>query len=224
MHEFFKTKRGKVITLVTALVLLIAGLGMWKYLQNMRDQKVLAMQVNQPITERVNKATMRNDNIHQLTNDELLRYRKEGLRQHVDRYPNGYLRIPSLGIKLPIYNRANHLTLSWGVGKTYYLDSQMGKGNFVVAGHNMEVPHVLLSDLHKIHNNADIQLIDKNKTYHYHVISKRVTSPYVTLVNNQPIKGSAYYMPKGSEKPLVTVYTCANHGQKRFVVQGVLDN
>ena len=80
----------------------------------------------------------------------------------VDKYPNGYLIIPSIGVRLPIYNRANNYTLALGVGKDYYLDSQFGKGNVVLAGHDMERSGVLLSNLHRVRVGAQITLTGYN--------------------------------------------------------------
>ena len=88
----------------------------------------------------------------------------------------------------------------------------------------MEQPHVLLSDLSHVVYGNKIQLVDPNNhVYNYHVVTKRIASPYVTVVNGQPIEGSPYYLPKENEKPIVTVYTCTNGGNKRLVVQGELD-
>lgn len=45
--------------------------------------------------------------VEQPTYHQLLNYRKSALAANLDKYPNGYLVISSIGIRLPIYNRAN---------------------------------------------------------------------------------------------------------------------
>ncbi len=44
------------------------------------------------------------------------------------------------------------------------------------------------------------------------------------MIDGEPVFGSAYYLPKEDQKPIVTVYTCADHGSDRLVVQGELVN
>lgn len=161
--------------------------------------------------------------VEQPTYRQLLNYRKSALAANLDKYPNGYLVISSIGIRLPIYNRANDRTLSLGVAKDYFLDSEMGKGNFVLAGHNMLRRHVLLSDLNKVKLGADMVISDNEHAYHYTIKSKKVVSPYVMVANGSGVaKDSPYYLPKVDEKALLTIYTCSNNGKKRLVIQGEL--
>lgn len=225
MRAYLKTKAGKTVTIITLLVLVISGLLLYKHTQ---DQQILDHRVNGAVTMKSNKAAMqtpKDDQIKPFTNSDLIRNKKKALSLGVDKYPNGYLIIPSAGIRLPIYNRANNYTLALGVGKSYYLDSEMAKGNFVVAGHNMERHGVLLSDLYEANLGQEIILTGYNgQQYKYRITSKKIVSPYVKLVDGKPVAGSAFYMPKENEKPIVTVYTCAAGGLDRLVVQGILEN
>ncbi|MCC4500302.1 class A sortase [Limosilactobacillus reuteri] len=224
MQNFLNTKRGRWVTWLTLVVMVLAGLGIWKYVDNLRNEEIIHAQVTAPATHHESAATLKQTPIHQFTDHELVHYRKQAYRQKLDQNPNGYLTIPSIGVKLPIYNRANNLTLSLGVGKDYYLDSQMGQGNFVLAGHNMERRGVLLSDLNRVKVGERITLQGPDGyQFNYHITQKHVVSPYVKFVDGQAVAGSAYYLPKAGEKPLVTVYTCADHGRTRLVVQGELD-
>lgn len=87
----------------------------------------------------------------------------------------------------------------------------------------MEQPGILLSDLHRINLGDQIILTGYNgQRYKYRVTSKKVVPPTVKIVDGKPVQGSAFYMPKDQEKPIVTVYTCANGGVNRLVVQGEL--
>lgn len=168
---------------------------------------------------------MKEDDIRPFTRGDLIKNRKKAIELGVDKYPNGYLIIPSIGVRLPIFNRANNYTLALGVGKSYYLDSQFGKGNYVVAGHDMEQPGILLSDLHRVQVGQEILLTGYNgQKYKYRITSKKVVAPKVKVVDGKPVAGSAFYMPENNEKPIVTVYTCAGGGINRLVVQGVLEN
>lgn len=224
MKAYLKSRKGKLVAWLTIIVIAIGGLGIWKYLDNAHNNALIHAQVTAPVTSKQMAAALKEGPIHQFTDGDLVKYRKQAYRQRLDRSPNGYLEIPSIDVRLPIYNRANNATLSLGVGKDYYLDSQMGQGNFVVAGHNMERRHVLLSDLSQVKIGDTITLEGANhQQYRYHVTSKKVVAPYVKLVNNQPVAGSAYYLPRDNERPLVTIYTCADHGRNRLVVQGELD-
>src|SRR5699024_4213478 len=183
-------------------------------------------EVNTAVTTKTNRAALKEDkNIQPPTESDLIKNKKKALQLGVDKYPNGYLIIPSIGVRLPIYNRANNYTLALGVGKDYYLDSQFGKGNVVLAGHDMERPGVLLSNLHRVRVGAQIILTGYNgKEYQYRIISKKIVAPTVKIVDGKPGEGSALYMPKEREKSIVTVYTCANGGINRLVVQGELIN
>lgn len=223
MKTFLKSKAGKVLTIVTFLVAIVSFFCLRAYYQN---QQILNHEVNTAVTTKTNRAALKEDkNIQPPTESDLIKNKKKALQLGVDKYPNGYLIIPSIGVRLPIYNRANNYTLALGVGKDYYLDSQFGKGNVVLAGHDMERPGVLLSNLHRVRVGAQITLTGYNgKEYQYRIISKKIVSPTVKIVDGKPVEGSAFYMPKEGEKPIVTVYTCANGGINRLVVQGELTN
>lgn len=222
MKAYLKTKSGKIVTIITLLVLIIGAIGFYVHF---KDQQVLNHRVDSAVTMNSNKAALKEDDIRPFTNGDLIKNRKQAIKLGVDKYPNGYLIIPSIGVRLPIYNRANNYTLALGVGKSYYLDSQFGKGNFVVAGHDMEQPGVLLSDLHRVQIGEQVILTGYNgQKYKYRITSKKVVAPAVKVVDGKPVAGSAFYMPKENEKPIVTVYTCAGGGINRLVVQGVLEN
>lgn len=225
MREFLKTTKGKVLITLTILAVIAASLGVFKVWSDNQKYTLMQDKVTAPVTNKTIKATSKSEKIRRFSDDDLLKYRKEALKNDVDKYPNGYLEIPSINVKLPIYDRANNLTLALGVGKDYYLDSQFGKGNVVLAGHNMERTGVLLSDLYRVQKGQEIILHDANNTkYRYKIFNKNVQSAQVKVINGEPVFGSAYYLPKEDQKPIVTVYTCADHGEDRLVVQAELLN
>lgn len=225
MREFLKTTKGKVLITLTILAVIAASLGVFKVWSDNQKYTLMQDKVTAPATNKTIKAANKSEKIRRFSDDDLLKYRKEALKNDVDKYPNGYLEIPSINVKLPIYDRANNLTLALGVGKDYYLDSQFGKGNVVLAGHNMERAGVLLSDLYRVQKGQEIILHDANNTkYRYKIFNKNVQSAQVKVINGEPVFGSAYYLPKEDQKPIVTVYTCADHGEDRLVVQAELLN
>ena len=222
MKKLWKTKKGKWLIGLTILAIIAAGAGYYKHLQDIYDNQILHTKIKNPVTTGFNAASVKQGPVDPFTKADLLKYRKQALRAGVQHYPNGYLEIPSINVALPIYNHTNNLTLSLGVGKDYYLDSQYGKGNFVLAGHNMDEPGVLLSNLYQVKLGQTIILHGNNKDYKYRITSKKVQSPYVKIIDGKPVKGSAYYLPEGNEKPIVTVYDCTFDGSNRLVVQGEL--
>ena len=113
MKAFLKSKNGKRATIITLLVLIIAAFAL--YMHN-ADESLLHHKVDSAVTMNSTKNTLKEDDIRPFTRSDLLRNRKKALQLGVDKYPNGYLIIPSIGIRLPIYNRANNYTLSLGVG------------------------------------------------------------------------------------------------------------
>lgn len=223
--RWFKNLKQRWLVALTILAAVMVALAGFKLYQDHKAEALLNFKVTAKASDTTTASTLKTQAIHQFTDDDLVKYRRLALQKHVDRYPNGYLEIPSASIKLPIYNRANNLTLSLGVGKSYYLDSKFGQGNVVLAGHNMERNGVLLSNLGQTKIGGEVSLVDaKQHRYHYRVVTKKVMSPYVKLINGHPVKGSAYYLPSDNEKPLVTIYTCANHGRTRLVVQAQLQD
>lgn len=130
--------RKKIILIESVVLLLVCSFLGWRYYEN---KKLMQIRFDSPPTTKTTQVEAKT--INQPTYSELLHYRKQALAANLDKYPNGYLVISSINVRLPIYNRANNKTLSLGVGKSYFLDSKMGQGNFVLAGHNMLRKNVL---------------------------------------------------------------------------------
>lgn len=184
----------------------------------------LYYQLRQAPRVELNSRFLGNGRINSQDISSLSRNRRKALDKRYNHYATGILKIPSIKVDLPIFSGINRYTLSLGVAKDYYYDSQMGKGNYVLAGHNMRLPGVLLSDLKNVKIGDRVYLYNKNYRFSYQIYSNRVVLPYVKLVNGVPDKGSAYWLPTGKQIPIVTVYDCAQVGHKRRVVQGKLIN
>ncbi|MBS0955439.1 class A sortase [Lactiplantibacillus plantarum] len=222
MRSHFRKKHCvRWLAIATALLLMVGGYGWFCHWQNQRL-------INRPVTSQATtvttRATLRTDKVKPFTQQEFLHYRQAAFKHKVNEYPTGYLIIKRAGIRLPIYARANNYTLALGVSKSFYLDSQMGQGNYVLAGHNMEQPGVLLTNLAQTKIDDQMIITNRHYGYRYRVTTKQTVNPNVTLVNGRAAKGSALYLPTAKEKPLLTVYTCANGGANRLMVQGQLIN
>lgn len=208
--------------IITVLLISIVLLGVWKYIDNIHKQQFFSKEINQPITQTISPDVLKHDDIKQFTDNDLMKYKKQALDNNLDKYANAYLEIPSIDVHLPVYARANNQTLALGLGKDYYLDSEFGHGNVVLAGHNMERRHVLLSDLNNV-KIGDVINVNDGKKYTYRIIRKFVSNPTIKIINNKPDKDTPYYLPNKDEKPLLTLYTCTVGGQARLVVQAELE-
>ena len=69
---------------------------------------------------------------------QMLSIQKEAIEMGVNKQVFAQIQIPALGLALPIFKGANQYTLSLGAATYFYEDAEMGKGNYVLAGHNME--------------------------------------------------------------------------------------
>lgn len=209
----------KWIVAIVVVLILIGGFGWFRYWQN---EQLTNRPITSKVTNETTRDTLKTETIKPFTQSDFLKYRQAAFDHNVDQYLNGYLVIKSASIHLPIYSRANNYTLALGVAKSYFLDAEMGKGNYVLAGHNMQQPGVLLSSLNQAHQGDDMAISNAKYTYHYRIKTKRVVDARVKLINGKAVKGSAFYLPAEDEKPLLTVYTCADGGADRLMVQGEL--
>lgn len=130
-----------------------------------------------------------------------------------------YVKVPSIGLALPIYQGTNQYTLSLGA-TTYFAHQQMGQGNYVLAGHNMNLPGVLFSNVPRIKKGATIELIKQNAVYYYRVNKTATVNPNQPYVGNSPAATSVLYQKPST--PKVTLFTCNATGSMREVVQGNL--
>lgn len=159
-----------------------------------------------------------------LSIEEMVSIQKEAIEKGINKQVSGQIQIPSIGCQLPIYKGTNQFTLSLGAATYFYEDSEMGKGNYVLAGHNMEVPGVLFSDIQKLSLGEVMDLISNDSIYRYQVTRKFIVPEYFKLINGVPEENSFLSLPKKGEKPLLTLFTCVYtaQGKERYVVQGEL--
>jgi len=125
----------------------------------------------------------------------------------------GQIRVPAVGLELPIGIGVSNSVLVRGAG-TLKPDQKMGQGNYALAGHYMTAQRLLFSPLKGVRKGDRICLPAKRKLYTYRTTSVRIVDRHqVEVLNDVP------------GKKLVTLVTCASakRGEpKRLVVQGDL--
>lgn len=120
----------------------------------------------------------------------------------------GIIEIPSLDIKYPVFEGAGSVQLNEGIGHMTNTTELCGKGNCVLAGHNGSRRGVYFTYLCNIKAGAKVVLTNRKKEKHeYTVKEMKVVNPYDEWVTEQ------------TEGESLTLFTCAEHGTKRFVVK-----
>lgn len=120
----------------------------------------------------------------------------------------GIVEIPSLDIKYPVFEGAGSVQLNEGIGHMTNTTELCGKGNCVLAGHNGSRRGVYFTYLCNIEAGAKVVLMNRKKEKHeYTVKEMKVVNPYDEWVTEQ------------TEGESLTLFTCAEHGTKRFVVK-----
>lgn len=120
----------------------------------------------------------------------------------------GIIEIPSLDIKYPVFEGAGSVQLNEGIGHMTNTTELCGKGNCVLAGHNGSRRGVYFTYLCNIEAGAKVVLTNRKKEKHeYTVKEMKVVNPYDEWVTKQ------------TEGESLTLFTCAEHGTKRFVVK-----
>lgn len=120
----------------------------------------------------------------------------------------GIIEIPSLDIKYPVFEGAGSVQLNEGIGHMTNTTELCGKGNCVLAGHNGSRRGVYFTYLCNIEAGAKVLLTNRKKEKHeYTVKEMKVVNPYDEWVTEQ------------TEGESLTIFTCAEHGTKRFVVK-----
>ena len=120
----------------------------------------------------------------------------------------GIIEIPSLDIKYPVFEGAGSVQLNEGIGHMTNTTELCGKGNCVLAGHNGSRRGVYFTYLCNIEAGAKVLLTNRKKEKHQSTVKEmKVVNPYDEWVTEQ------------TEGESLTLFTCAEHGTKRFVVK-----
>lgn len=122
----------------------------------------------------------------------------------------GIIEIPDLNIKYPIFEGTGNTQLNEGIGHMAETAGLCGKGNCVLAGHNGSRRGVYFTYLSNIEAGTRVKITNKKRvTHEYMAQEMRVVSPYDEWVTEE------------SEDEILTLFTCASHGTRRFAVKCV---
>lgn len=122
----------------------------------------------------------------------------------------GMIEIPDLNIKYPTFEGTGNAQLNEGIGHMTETAGLCGKGNCVLAGHNGSGRGVYFTYLSNIETGMKVKITNRKKVTHKYVAQEmRVVSPYDEWVTEE------------SDGEILTLFTCASHGTKRFAVKCV---
>ncbi|MFC0014492.1 MULTISPECIES: class A sortase [Allobacillus] len=127
--------------------------------------------------------------------------------------PVAFLYLPRTGLKLPIYGSVNNTNLLHGAGemKDY---SELGKGNYAIAGHRMKEEGLLFHDIPRLKKGDVIYVTDKETIYEYKLYDPEIVYEDETdLINDR-------------DKDEITLLTCdvPSKPHNRVKVNGDLIN
>ena len=118
----------------------------------------------------------------------------------------GIIEIPELSLKYPIFEGAGSVQLNEGIGHMENTAPLCKPGNCVLAGHNGSRRATYFTYLNTVHTGTEVKITNKEKVTHtYTVRETRVVSPYDGWVTET------------DETERLTLFTCAEHGTRRFV-------
>ncbi|MEY8446227.1 class A sortase [Enterococcus ratti] len=125
----------------------------------------------------------------------------------------GSIAVPSVAINIPVFKGLDNANLLYGAG-TLSPDQQMGKGNYALASHRANNPHLLFTPLENLSLGANIYLVDLENVYTYKATFKQKVAPTDTQL-----------LETSKGKSLITLITCGDmNAVTRLVVQGELEN
>lgn len=176
--------------------------------QTMQFQKLSADELAK---NRKKKASFDYDAVEMINNKKIMDslLSNEGANKN---YVIAGISIPSVGIRLDIYKGVSEYALLRGAG-TYFPDRELGKGNFVLAGHNMEDEVTLFSPLYRIQKAQKIYVSDGENIFVYKVSEiLTISSTQVEVLDDI-----------GNEQAMITLITCADsYAINRICVKGKL--
>lgn len=126
-----------------------------------------------------------------------------------DRNIAGFLSVPAVGIKLPIFYGVSFANLWYGTG-TAKPNQRLGEGNYVLVAHRIDDANKLFRPLERASLGQQIYASDQEYIYEYNIYDFLNVSPKRgDLMNDEP------------GVPKITLITCADdYAVKRFVTVG----
>lgn len=116
-----------------------------------------------------------------------------------------------IGLNTPIAEGINNMIAAL-CASTLYPNEQMGKGNYILAAHNLHSSRqALFSPVFRyVTSGNKINITDFNQNYTYQIISREIVSPQ----NLSALKPTT--------NPTLTLITCDQTNQKRVIYRGKL--
>jgi sortase A len=125
-----------------------------------------------------------------------------------DVHPIGAISVPAVHMQLPIVYGISNINLTIGAG-TMKQDQVMGKGNYSLAGHNMNNGKTLFSPLTKATEGMKVYITDFENIYEYQISDMFIVNPtQVEVIQDQ------------ENEKLITLVTCNYNGEKRMIIRG----
>lgn len=122
----------------------------------------------------------------------------------------GIVEIPELEIKYPVFEGTGAVQLNEGIGHMESTAPLCETGNCVLAGHNGSRRGMFFTNLGSAKAGTEVKITTKTGVTHcYTVEEMRVVNPYDGWVTEE------------CDTELLTLFTCAEHGTRRFVCKCV---
>lgn len=227
MKSFLKSKKLQVLAVV-ALLGIFGSAGYTGYQTLKTSETISSMEESLAVTENSDKTEriqLANDTSeidengyadYEAMKRPTLAEIKEA-QAHVDdlaSYYIGTVEIPSIDLNINILEGTTYERMLYAA-TTILPDSEMGKGNYALASHNMAVEGSMFTSLYRVQVGDDIYLKDKSgKEFHYKTKSVEVVNYKDTTCLEE------------QDKAVVTLVTCQSvrDTTNRVVVQGELIN
>lgn len=136
--------------------------------------------------------------------------RKKETSLYLEEGAIGIVEIPDLKIKYPVFEGTGAGQLNEGIGHMESSAQLCENGNCVLAGHNGSRRGTFFTNLSSVKAGTEVKITTKaGVTHSYTVEEMRVVNPYEEWVTEE------------SDIEVLTLFTCADHGTKRFVCKCV---
>lgn len=192
------------IFIVIGIVFLSHQLIMDKAISNMSNHAM----IERPNTEIVESNTETTFDFEQVKNLNVKDVVKAQFEQK-EISAIGAISVPKVNLHLPILYGVSNVNLTIGTG-TMKKGQKMGKGNYALAGHNMNNGKALFSPLTRSKEGMLIYLTDFKKTYEYQIDKISIVQPKQTSVIED------------TKDSILTLVTCNYDGTKRMIIQAKL--
>ena len=83
--QWFKNPKRRWLVALTVLAAVMVALAGFKLYQNHKAAELLNFKVTAKASDTTTASTLKNQAIHQFTDDDLVKYRRLALQKHVDR-------------------------------------------------------------------------------------------------------------------------------------------